>query len=106
MAYAAADLVRFIPGRITFTEAVAVLTIGAPLVLKAAKIQILSAILFIAGFYLLLVGSKIAVALLVGKSRRFLKSAYYINIIRVLGLFLIGFALVLVKDGLFYFGLF
>jgi threonine/homoserine/homoserine lactone efflux protein len=81
------------------------MSIGAPLVLKAAKIQLLMAVLFIAGFYLLLVGSKIVVAVLVGKSRRFLKSAYYVFAIRVLGLFLIGFAVVFVRDGLSFWGL-
>ena len=80
------------------------MSIGAPMVLKAAKIQIPLAIGFVVGFYLLLVGSKIVVAIIVGKSRRFLKSAYYVYAIRILGIFLIGFALLFIKDSLSHWG--
>jgi len=48
--------------------------IGAPTVLRAWGVSLFSAILFILGFYIFLVGSKISIAVIVEKSRSFLKS--------------------------------
>jgi threonine/homoserine/homoserine lactone efflux protein len=76
------------------------LSIGAPMVLKAYKNSILSAILFVTCFYMILVGSKILIAIVIGKSRRFLKSSHYVYTIRCLGIILLIFALFFVKDGL------
>ena len=58
------------------------MTVGAPAVLKAFGESFLSAFLFIGGFYVLLVGSKIFVALLVDRSRSFLRGPVYIATIR------------------------
>jgi len=80
------------------------IAVGAPIVLKGYKINILPALLFIVGFYLLLVGSKITVALIVDKSKYFLKSRAYQAIIRTLGFILLLFCLIFIKDGLTYFG--
>ena len=77
-------------------------SIGAPIVLKASRISLFSALLFVLGFYLLLVGSKIIVAVLTGKSRQFLKSSRYIYTIRFLGILLLAFALLFLWDGLVY----
>ena len=76
------------------------LSIGAPLVLKAYKNNLLSAILFVTCFYTVLVGSKILIAIAIGKSRRFLKSSHYVYTIRCLGIILLIFAFIFVKDGL------
>lgn len=80
------------------------IAVGAPTVLKGYKINILSSLLFIIGFYLLLVGSKITVALIVDKSKIFLKSKAYLAIIRTLGFILLLFCIIFIKDGLTYFG--
>jgi len=80
-------------------------TIGAPLVLKALKIGLFSASLFILGFYAFLVGSKVLVALVVGKSRFFLKSRNYIYTIRFLGVILLVFAILFLKDSCKLFGI-
>ncbi len=80
------------------------IAVGAPTVLKGYKINILTSLLFIVGFYLLLVGSKITVALIVDKSKAFLKSKAYLAIIRTLGFILLFFCLIFIKDGLKYFG--
>ena len=80
-------------------------TIGAPLVLKALKIGLLSASLFILGFYVFLVGSKVLVAVVVGKSRFFLKSRNYIYTIRFLGVILLVFAILFLKDSCKLFGI-
>ena len=80
------------------------MTIGAPTVLKAYNINLLSAIFFLLGFYALLVGSKIIVALLVDRSKSFLKSSAYIYIIRTLGFILLIFAALYIRDALKIFG--
>jgi threonine/homoserine/homoserine lactone efflux protein len=79
-------------------------TIGAPLVLKALNIGVFSAFLFVLGFYVFLVGSKVVVAVVVGKSRFFLKSRNYIYTVRFLGIILLVFAGLFLKDSLELFG--
>ncbi|MCP4709528.1 MAG: LysE family transporter [Planctomycetes bacterium] len=75
-------------------------TIGAPTVLAAWRTSRAAAVLWIAGFYLLLVGSKVAIALMVDKSKGFLKSAGYVWVIRILGVALLIFAVVFVRQGI------
>jgi len=82
------------------------LSIGAPTVVKAMDIGLLSASLFILSFYFSLVGSKIMVAFVTGRSRHFLKSRNFIYTIRALGLVLLIFAALFLKNGLGYFGWF
>jgi len=79
-------------------------SIGAPTVVKAMDIGLLSASLFILSFYFSLVGSKIMVAFVTGKSRNFLKSRNFIYTIRVLGLVLLIFAALFLKNALGYLG--
>jgi len=76
------------------------IAVGAPTLFKAYKAAFFSAVLFILGFYLSLVGSKILVAEMVHKSRDFLKSSFYVYSIRLLGVVLLLFAVLFVKDGL------
>jgi threonine/homoserine/homoserine lactone efflux protein len=80
------------------------LSIGAPTVVKAMDIGLLSASLFIFSFYFSLVGSKIIVAFVTGRSRHFLKSGNFIYTIRALGLVLLIFAALFLKNALGYFG--
>jgi threonine/homoserine/homoserine lactone efflux protein len=80
------------------------LSIGAPTVVKAMDIGLLSASLFIFFFYFSLVGSKIIVAFVTGRSRHFLKSGNFIYTIRALGLVLLIFAALFLKNALGYFG--
>ena len=80
-------------------------TIGAPLLLKALDVSAVSGAIFILGFYLFLVGSKVLIAVVVGKSRFFLKSKNYIYTIRFLGILLLGFAIFFLRDSLRFFGI-
>ena len=77
--------------------------IGAPTVLRAWGVSLFSAILFILGFYIFLVGSKISIAVIVEKSRSFLKSNIYVYTIRLLGIALLIFSLMFLIDGLKFF---
>jgi threonine/homoserine/homoserine lactone efflux protein len=81
------------------------LTIGGPRILESAQVHISATILFILGFYTMLVGSKTAVAIVVDKSKTLVKSKYYAYIIRALGIVLIVFALTLVRDALEFVGI-
>jgi len=76
------------------------ITVGAPTILKGWTESPLLAVAFVASFFWCLVGSKVVLAVLAGKSRRFLIGKSYIYIMRILGLALFAFALVLFRDGL------
>ena len=76
------------------------ISVGAPTVLKGYEVSIMASAYFIFFMYFCLVGSKILTAMLVGKSRQFLKSRNYMLIIKILGVVLFVFAFVFLKDGL------
>jgi len=78
--------------------------IGAPKLIKAAAISWMTAVAFIAGLYACLIGAKILVAFLVGRSRAFLKSRGYVYVNRLLGLVLAIFAVFFLRDGLRFLG--
>ncbi|WP_406661701.1 LysE family transporter [Methanolobus sp. ZRKC3] len=81
------------------------IAIGAPILFKTLAIDILATILFVVGFYTLLVGSKIAIAFIVGRYRSFLKNNYYLYTIRSLGVVYLIFALFFIEEGLGLLGL-
>jgi threonine/homoserine/homoserine lactone efflux protein len=76
------------------------LSVGAPIMGRAMAQGSASLVAFIASFYVLLVGSKITLAVLVGRSRSFLNGAVYKYTMRLLGLALWGLAFFLFRDGL------
>jgi threonine/homoserine/homoserine lactone efflux protein len=78
-------------------------SVGAPLILKAADINRLTPFLFILSMYACLVGSKILTAILLGKSRQFLKTRNYIFVLKGLGMVLFGFAVYFLYDALRFF---
>lgn len=80
------------------------LTIGGPTILKSIQVHFSVAIFFMFGFYMMLVGSETAVAIVVDKSKTLLKSRYYAYSIRALGAVLIVFALTFVRDALEFVG--
>jgi threonine/homoserine/homoserine lactone efflux protein len=75
-------------------------TVGAPTILKAAQQERAAALAFVGGFYVLLVGAKVFLAVLVGRFKSFLSGKTYIYIMRFLGLMLWALALLLFRDGL------
>ena len=76
------------------------LSIGGPIIYKSFSTHVWATILFIASFYIFLVGSKVVVALIVEKSKYFINSKYYFTIIRILGIAQIVFGLTFIKVGL------
>ena len=76
------------------------LSVGAPTMTRANDEHIFSAAAFVASFYFLLIGSKITLAILVGKSKTFLRGRVYIYTMKFLGFALCALAIFLFKDGL------
>jgi threonine/homoserine/homoserine lactone efflux protein len=76
------------------------LTVGAATLAKAMAQSWLAAVAFLFGFYLLLVGSKVLIALLAGRSRNLLAGRPYRVVLRTLAVLLAVFALLLFREGL------
>jgi threonine/homoserine/homoserine lactone efflux protein len=75
-------------------------SVGAPIMVKAQQENSLNAVAFLAGFYALLIGAKVLMALIASKSRTLLAGNVYLNTMRTLGVLLFFFALLLFRDGL------
>ncbi len=81
------------------------ITVGAPLASKAWQIHPGGAMGFVAGFYLMLVGSKLALAFVVARTRSFLTGVAYVWTMRGLGGVLCCFAWGLAREGAKLWGL-
>lgn len=75
-------------------------TVGAPVTTQALSQNISASLAFILSFYVFLVGSKILLAVLAGKSKSLLVGNVYIYTMRLLGLILCLLAVILFRDGL------
>ncbi len=76
------------------------ITVGAPIVIKATWSNSSWGVLFVAVFYLLLVGVKALLAILLGRYRKFISDTMYAIVMRLLGVALGLFSFVLFHDGL------
>ncbi|MCP5416849.1 MAG: LysE family transporter [Chromatiaceae bacterium] len=76
------------------------LGVGAPMVTKSVETNIAAPIVFVAAFYVFLIGSKIVLAVLVGRSKSFMSGTAYSYTMRFLSLTLAIFSLLLFYDGL------
>jgi threonine/homoserine/homoserine lactone efflux protein len=75
-------------------------TIGTPFVFKAFEINLLTVILFFLSFYALLIGSKVIVATIVAHSKKFIGQKSYLVIMKLFGIVLFVFSLLLFYDGI------
>jgi threonine/homoserine/homoserine lactone efflux protein len=73
--------------------------VGAPIIFKGINQNFLSALSFVGIFLLFLVGSKVVLAMVVERSRAFLKGRVYVWTMRTLGVLLLFFSIVLFRDG-------
>lgn len=80
--------------------------VGAPIAIRAFQENILYSVVFILAFYIFIIGTKIIVVLLTERSKRFLSSKIFIYTIKALGILLLILAVVLIKDGFEFTGLF
>jgi threonine/homoserine/homoserine lactone efflux protein len=74
--------------------------VGSPLVVRAYGIHLSVAIGFVAVLYTCLVGSKVIVAWIAARSRNLLRGRAFDTAIRVLGVLMVLFALLLIRDGI------
>jgi threonine/homoserine/homoserine lactone efflux protein len=81
-------------------------SVGSPIVLTAFSASMLSAAAFICSFYVLLVGAKVALAVLISSSRSLLLGNAYKYTMKILGMILLLFAVLLLRDGLGLLGLY
>lgn len=79
-------------------------TVGGPIMIRALDQGVLHGAEFMAGFYGLLVGSKMLVAILVARSRSLMTGRIHRIVMRVLGIFLCGLGALLFRESLRYFG--
>jgi threonine/homoserine/homoserine lactone efflux protein len=82
------------------------MTVGAPLIYRAYDASLQASVLFLLGFYLFLIGSKVALAVLVDRSKALLKSRTFVYLEKALGLLLMVFAILFFREGLTLLGLF
>lgn len=82
------------------------LTIGGPTILRSLAIHFVLSIIFVLGFYGVFIGSNLVIVSIVEKSKSFVKSTYYLYTVRTLGIALIIFALLFIRDGLELIGIF
>jgi threonine/homoserine/homoserine lactone efflux protein len=76
------------------------MTVGAAMLARARTVSGWAVAGFLAMFYLLLVGSKMLLALGSARSRQFLSGRGYRRLLRAFGIILAGFALLLLREGL------
>lgn len=76
------------------------LTIGTPIAFKAYEISLVTVIIYFLSFYILLIGSKICIVLIVDKSKTFLKTRVYNWTMRILAIALFIFAAFFFYDGI------
>lgn len=82
------------------------LSVGGPIMDRALSVNIVALSAFLGGFYALLVGSKMLLAIVVARSKTFLRGRAYLTIMRMLGFALWVLAALLFRDGLRLLGLF
>lgn len=75
------------------------ITVGAPTIVRGWQIAPLAAFLFIGSFLGSLVGAKLLMAFVVGKSKELLQGRTYRLIMRFLAMLLLLFALLLIREG-------
>ncbi len=77
-------------------------SVGGPTMTRAMDMDqgIFAAAAFAGSFYVLLVGTKIMLAMVVGRSKSFLRGRLYLYTMRALGLLLCGLALIMFSEGL------
>ena len=75
-------------------------SVGGPVMGRAMNLNMAALLAFIGSFYVFLIGSKIVLAVMVGRSKAFLRGTLYLYTVRFLGLVLCILALLLFWEGL------
>jgi len=75
-------------------------SVGGPIYTKAMGQETMAALAFVLVFYVFLVGSKVLLAVITGKSKSFLSGKVYLGVMRSLGVVLCVLGLFLFYDGI------
>ena len=75
------------------------ITIGSPIIIPAYNVNPVAPLEFIISFYIFLVGAKICVAYITGKSREFVTGKIYMHIMNILGILISIFAIIYLYTG-------
>ena len=75
------------------------ITIGAPTFVKASKSGGIHSLVFILGFYVFLIGSKIAIAIISGEIKGLLNSDTYKNTMKFMGIILLLLGGIIIYEG-------
>ena len=78
------------------------LTVGGPKVVEAWMHSAFTAVWFLVGFYMCLVGSKMLMAIVAARSKQLLAGKLYRYVMRILGVALIVLGFVLLQEGLVF----
>lgn len=78
-------------------------SVGVPLMIKGANESILNSLLFAVSFFLFIIGSKIAIALIMSRWKNFLSEVVYLYTMKFLGVGLLLFAILLFREGVEFF---
>jgi len=81
------------------------LSVGGPLVIEGAQTGLTQPLAFLAAFYVCLVGAKILLAVLTGRTANLFSSPLYLWSLRALGILLLGWALGLFWEALLWLGI-
>ena len=76
------------------------MTIGIPVAFRAYKANLFAAILYFLLFYIMLIGSKVIIALLTERSKGLMRNSAYKITMKALGIALLFFALLFFYDGI------
>lgn len=79
------------------------ITVGTPIVIEAYEKKSGAVAAFFISFYIMLTGSKVFIAFLVGRSKAIFSSSVYIWTMRILGLTLLFFAALFLTKGIDFF---
>jgi len=74
------------------------LTVGTPTLIQAWDNAAGASMLYLGGFFTCLIGAKLGVALVTARFRDFLRSRFYLSIMRLMGTVLVIFALIFLKN--------
>lgn len=80
------------------------MAVGAPMTVEAWRLEPSWAVAYMAGFYAALVGSKLVMAWLIGRSRAVLQGRGYVWAMRAAGVLMALVALWLLRDGIRFLG--
>ncbi len=76
------------------------ITVGTPTIIRGFNINLVTGSGFIISFFTAMIGIKLIIAQLVGRSKKFLQQNWYLYTMKVLGGILLIFAALLCKEGI------